>query len=56
MIENVGSDFAHICNTGSAHHVCRRMWDAVEALPGCVNSLYAPSVLGGVAITALLLF
>lgn len=56
MIENVGSDFAHICNTGAAHNVCRRMWDAVEVLPGCVSSLCAHSVLGGVAITALLLF
>lgn len=56
MIENVGSDFAHICNAGSAHHVFERIWDAVEALSGCVSSLCAHSVLGGVAITALLLF
>jgi glycerol-3-phosphate responsive antiterminator len=56
VIESVGSDCAHIYSTGSAHHVCERMWDAVEVLPGCVSSLCAHSVLGGVAITALLLF
>ena len=54
MIENVGSDFARICNTGSSHHVCECTWDAVEVLPGCVSSLCAHSVLGDVAITALL--
>ena len=55
MIENVGSDFAHICTTGSSY-VCERMWDTVEVLPGCVSSLGTHSVLGGVAITAMLLF
>lgn len=56
MIENVGSNCVHICNTGSSHHVCERTWDAVEVLPGCVSCLCAHPVLGGVAITALLLF
>jgi hypothetical protein len=56
VIENVGSGFALTCNTGSAHHVCRHMWDAVEVLPGYVSSLCAHSVLGGVAITTFLLF
>jgi glycerol-3-phosphate responsive antiterminator len=56
VIEDVGNDFAHISNTGSVHHVCECTWDVVEVLPGCVSSLCAHSVLGGVAITALLLF
>jgi len=56
VIENIGSDFAHICTTGSSHHVCERTWDAVEVIPGCVSSLGAHFILGGVAITAMLLF
>jgi glycerol-3-phosphate responsive antiterminator len=55
-VTDVGNDFAHVSNMGSAHHVCERTWDVVEVLPGCVSSLCAHSVLGGVAITALLLF
>jgi len=56
VIENVRSDFAHICTTGSSHHVFEHMWDAVEVLPGCVSSLGAHAVLSGVVITAMLLF
>jgi hypothetical protein len=56
VIESVGSDFAHICNGGSPHHVCECTWGAVEVLPGCVSALGAHSVLGGVAIIAMLLF